>query len=173
VVGCCARWFRIIASVVVKATTGLWIICRASFHSSSRWGTPLKHRSNWVEVACSPSRLFTTSKPGFRKEPGFCFWCLPMQDHRTGRIVDHCVRFIKNSMPCDGVGSTRCCSFSSVPTPSEMKCGSPQVFLRPASFRQYLQQKPIASPHPQGLGSMCLLPPCGCRCSARVMRCEC
>ena len=155
------------------AATGLWIICRASFQSSSRWGTPLKHRSNWVEVACSPSRLFTTSKPGFRKEPGFCFWCLPWQDHRTGRIVDHCVRFIKNSMPCGGAGTTRCCLFRSVPTPSEVKCGSAAMRLRPASFRQYLQRRPIASPHPQGLGLMCLLSLGGSRCSAWVMRCEC
>ena len=157
---CCARSFRSVPIAVIKAAAGHWIICRASFQNSSRWGTLLKHRSNWVEEACSPSRLFTTSKPGFRKEPGFCFWCLPWQDHRTGRIVDHRVRFIKNSMPCDGAGTTRCCSFSSVPAPPEVKSGSPQsLFLRPASFRQYLQLKPIASPHPKGLGSMCLLPP--------------
>ena len=156
----CARSFRSVPIAVIKAAAGHWIICRASFQNSSRWRTLLKHRSNWVEEACSPSRLFTTSKPGFRKEPGFCFWCLPWQDHRTGRIVDHRVRFIKNSMPCDGAGTTRCCSFSSVPAPPEVKSGSPQsLFLRPASFRQYLQLKPIASPHPKGLGSMCLLPP--------------
>lgn len=115
---CCARLFRSVPIAVIKTAAGLWIICRASFQSSSRWGTPLKHRSNWVEVACSPSRLFTTSKPGFRKEPGFCFL--------AGRIVDHRVKFIKNSMPCDGAGIMRCCSVSSVPAPSEVKCGSPQ-----------------------------------------------
>ena len=147
----CARSFRSVPIAVIKTAAGLWIICRASFQSSSRWGTPLKHRSNWVEVACSPSRLFTTSKPGFRKEPGFCFWCLPWQDHRTGRIVDHRVRFIKNSMPCDGAGTTRCCSFSSVPAPPEVKCGSPQsLSFAPRLISSVFATKANRESTPQG-----------------------